>query len=187
MERLKKHRKNLMLAARILTLLGILMFSLISCDLFDSEEAVANIIVYNEYGEALDIYIDGYFQFTVEYGSNATIENVREGKHYLEAKITETETVVEAATVEIITIGDYEWTIGDPPDINVINNAGQTLKIYMDGEYQFTIVHEENRWIIDVSIGEHYLEAKKESDEAVLYSITIDVAANTDYTWTISD
>jgi len=185
--RLKKHRKKAMLAARILALSGILMSSLISCDLFEAEQAAANIIVYNEYGEALDIYMDAYFQFIVEYGSSAAIENVTEGEHYLEAKITETETVVEAATVEIITVGDYEWTIGDPPDINVVNNAEQTLKIYMDGEYQFTIVHEENRWIIDVSIGEHYLEAKRESDEAVLYSTTIDVAANTDYTWTISN
>lgn len=186
MKKFKKHRKKLMPAARTLTMLGILIFSLISCDLFEAEQAAANIIVYNEYGEALDIYMDGYFQFTVEYGSNVTIENVTEGEHYLEAKYTETETVVETATVDIITIADYEWTIGDPPDINVINYAEETLKIYMDEEYQFTIVDEENRWIIDVSTGEHYLEAKRESDEAVLYSTTIDVTANTDYTWTIS-
>jgi len=67
----------------------------------------------------------------------------------------------------------------------VTNTYGEALKIYMDGVYQFDLVHEENRWLIDVPFGERFLKANKVSDGAEVASITIDVNENRDYSWII--
>jgi hypothetical protein len=67
----------------------------------------------------------------------------------------------------------------------VINQFGKTLKIYMDGDFQFDLANEEDRWIIDVAHGERFLKAFRASDAQEIASITIHVDENTDYSWTV--
>jgi hypothetical protein len=166
--------------------MGLLIFSGISCKSPTSPaEGEADIIVYNDYGETLDVYMDGVFKFSSRHKSSIEIDNVELGEHELEAKKIDTGAVVDSGTVEVTDYIDYTWTIDDPPDINVTNKYGKTLKIYMDGNYQFDLANEENRWIIDVSYGERFLKAVKASDGQEAASATIKVDTNTDYSWTI--
>jgi hypothetical protein len=187
--------RNLYFSAGILILIGILVFMLASCESIFGPKTEAStaaatteearIIVYNEYMQALDIYMDGTFQFLVEDGDSHKIHDVSLDEHKLEAKLPGTSTVIDSETIDVTTYTDYAWTIDDPPDINVVNKYGKTLKIYMDGNYQFDIVDEEDRWIMDVSMGEHFLKALKTSDNKEVASITINVNTNKDYEWII--
>lgn len=181
---------------QVLILIGILMFLTISCDSIfgtssteedttEEEGEEARVVVSNQYGKTLDIYMDGVFQFTLYHGDDDTIGDVSHDEHYMEAKRKGTSTVVASTEIDVVSDVDYSWYIDDPPDINVINDYGRTLKIYMDGSYMFELVDEEDRWIVDVSFGERFLKAVKASDDTEVASITIDVTENTDYTWTI--
>jgi predicted membrane-bound spermidine synthase len=155
-----------------------------SSDTTDTSEA--RIIVDNEYGQTLDIYMDGTLQFTLEDGNTKKIRDVSFDEHEMKAKLAGTSTVVDSQTIDVIAYQDYTYYIDDSPDIDVINQYGVTLKIYMDGNYQFDLQDEEDRWIMNVSMGEHYLKAVKASDNKEVSSTTIDVDENKDYSWTIS-
>lgn len=195
MIRMKKRGMSLYLSIGILIFVGILIFSSISCESIfgpsteeeeeEEEDEEARIIVYNNYGESLNIYMDGSFQFLLEHEDDEKIRNVSLDEHELEAKNPSTNAVVDSEEIDVTDYVDYTWTIDDAPDINVTNNYGKTLKIYMDEIYQFDLVDEENRWIIDVAFGEHFLKAVKAADSKEVASTTIDVDENTDYTWVI--
>lgn len=177
-------------------MMGILLFSSVSCksifgpdeeteDTTTEEGTEARIVVTNKYGESLDIFMDGQFQFALGHKAQNNIRYVTLQDHVLEAKKQSTDTVVASTTISVASKIDYPWVINDPPDINVINSYGRTLKIYMDGDYLFNLVDEENRWIIDVPYGERFLKAIRASDDKEVASITINVAENKDYSWTI--
>jgi hypothetical protein len=195
MKRRKKQGRNLNFSVGILIVIGILVFLLASCESIfgpkteastSDETEEARIIIDNESGESLDIYMDGSFQFLIEDGDSKKIHNVSLGnEHKLEAKIPGTATVYDSETIDVTAYTDYTWTIGDLPDIKVTNKYGKTLKIYMDGNYQFNLVDDEDRWIMNVPYGEHFLKALKDSDNKEVASTTIDVNANKDYSWVI--
>lgn len=195
MVRIRKKRSHLESGIQILILTAILIFSFVSCkSIFGTDEPadegiaegiIARIIVSNQYGESLDIYMDGIFQFMLGHKSDAKISDVSLAEHNLEAKIADTATVVATTTINVVSKVDYTWTIDDPPDINVINQSGRTLKIYMDDVYRFDLVDEENRWLIDVPFGERFLKATRPSDNTEYASVTVNVTENKDYSWTI--
>ena len=180
-----------------LSLVGILVLFCAGCESIfgpkseestsDDDSDIARIIVYNNYNNgSLDVYMDGAFQFTLAEDDDAKIKDVTLDEHDLEAKLPGTATVVDDTTIDVTSYTDYTWTIDDPPDIKITNNYGSTLKIYVDGEYKFDLANEEDRWIIDVSFGDHYLKATKASDGREVASTTIEVDGNEDYTWVIS-
>ncbi|MDH7511481.1 MAG: hypothetical protein QHH14_00870 [Clostridiales bacterium] len=185
--RLEKESRRWRGAIRLVGLIGILILPLVTCKSPTSPngQGEADIIVSNEYGETLDIYMDGSFKFSLRHKNSIEIDNVSLGEHELEAKIVGEETVVDSETISVEDKTKYTWTIEDPPDINVTNNFGTSLKIYMDGNYQFDLVDKENRWIIDVPYGERFLKAMRTSDEKEAASTTIKVDDNADYSWTI--
>jgi hypothetical protein len=196
MRRMKTKGTNQLFGVGIFILIGILVFALVGCESIfgpntddddddDDDGEEARIVVTNNYDESLDIYMDGMFQFVLADEESDKIRNVALDEHDLEAKLTGTSTVVDSETFDVTTYTDYAWTIDDAPDINVINNYGVTLKIFMDGNYQFDVVDEEDRWIMNVSFGEHFLKATKASDDKEVASTTLNIAANKDYTWTI--
>ena len=194
MRRMKTKGTNQLFGVGIFILIGILVFALVGCESIfgpkaeeedSSDDSEARIIVTNYYEETLDIYMDGVFQFALENEGSAKIRDVSLEEHKLEARLASTTTVVDSETFDVTTYTDYAWTIDDAPDINVINNYGVTLKIFMDGNYQFDVVDEEGRWIMNVSFGEHFLKATKASDDKEVASTTLNIAANKDYTWTI--
>jgi hypothetical protein len=151
----------------------------------DDDDNEARIIVYNQHGETLDIYIDGKFQFTLEDDKDKKIRNVSLDEHDLAAKLAGTGTVVDEETIDVTSYTDYSWTIDDAPDIVITNNYGTALKIYMDGDYQFNLAYKESRWIMDLTKTEHFLKARRVDNDKEVASVTIDVNANKDYTWTI--
>jgi len=173
---------------RLAVLIGILIIPLIVCKSPTSPngQGEADIIVSNEYGETVDIYMDGSFKFSLRHKNSIEIDNVSLEEHELEAKIVGTETVIDSETITVEEKTDYTWTVQDPPDINVTNEYGATLKIYLDGNHQFELVDKEDRWIIDVSYGERFLKAVRASDGQEAASTTIKVDDNTDYSWTIT-
>lgn len=150
------------------------------------DDAIARIIISNGYGATLDIYMDGTFQFTLTDDDTKKIKDVSIDEHDLEAKLPGTATVVDSETVDVTDTTDYTWAIGDPPDINVLNKYGTTLKIFMDGTYLFDLADDEDRWIMNVTFGEHFLRALRLDTGAEVASTTIDVEANKDYAWTIN-
>lgn len=179
----------------ILLLLGIFIFSFAGCESIfgpkteetDStdDEGEARILITNMYGETLDIYMDGKIQFSLAHKNSDKIRNVTLDEHDLEAKLPASGTVVDSETIDVVDYSDYSWTIDDPPDIKVTNAYGKTLKIYMDGKFLFELLDEEDRWIMNVDMGDRFLKAVKSSDDKEVASTTISVTANKDYTWLI--
>jgi len=180
-----------------LLLIGFLIFALAGCESIfgpgsdddddddDDDDEEARIIVTNNYDETLDIYMDGVLQFSLADDESDKIRNVTLDEHELEAKLLGSSTVVDDETFDVTSYTDYAWTIDDAPDIDVINNYGVALMIFMDGNYQFEVVNEEDRWIMNVSFGEHFLKAVKASDDKEVASTTLNIEYNKDYTWTI--
>ncbi len=145
---------------------------------------VARILVTNTYGQTLEIFMDGASQLTVTNGNTGTIKDVAIATHTMEAK-TADGTIIDTTTLDVTALTDYSYTI-DRPDINVTNSFGEPLKIYYDNVYQFTIVDDENRWLIGVSLASHFLKATRLSNDTEVASTTINVTQNKDYSWTIS-
>jgi len=171
----------------ILAFAGGLMFLTFGCKSPTSPngEGEADIIVYSRIEDILDIYMDGALWFSIKYKNSIEIDNVSMGIHELQARNQKTGFIVDSETINVTEKIDYAWTIEDPADINVTNNYGQTLKIYMDDNYLFDLVDEENRWIIDVSHGEHFLKAIRANDGKQVASITLNITEDQDYSWTI--
>jgi hypothetical protein len=186
--RLKKKSRSSSAAIRIVVLTGILMLSLIGCKSPTSPGGAgeADIIVSNNNTETLDVYLDGVFKFSSKYKSSLEIDNVPLGEHQLEARTQDTGTIYDSTSIDVTENVDYTWNIVDPPDINVVNQREDTLKIYMDGKHQFDLVFEENRWILDVSYGERFLKAVRASDGKEIAAVTIKIDRNADFTWTIN-
>lgn len=145
----------------------------------------ADIIVYSKIEDSLEIYMDGTLRFSIRYKNSIEIDNVSIGIHEMKARNSTTGIVVDVETIYVTEKIDYTWTIEDPADINVTNKYGQSLKIYMDDAFIFNLANDENRWIIDVPLGEHFFRAIRISDGKQAASITINVTENKDYFWTI--
>ena len=145
----------------------------------------ADIIIYNEYGEPIDIFMDGSFKFTIQHKSHIELDDVSYGEYVFVAKKANENEIIDSETILVEEDIDYTWVIDDPPDIRIYNYSGEKLEIYMDGGYQFDLEEEEDRWIIDVPYGERFLLARRKSDGSQIASITINAIENTDYVWTI--
>jgi len=182
-----KNSKSPYIIVGIVTLMGILALSLIRCKSPTSPEGKgeADIIVTNDCGETVDIYMDGVLKFALKHKWTIEIDNVSLGEHEIEARELTTGRLIDSDTIDVQEKIDYTWTIGAPPSIKVTNNFGKSLTIYMDGNYQFNLVDDESRWIMGVSYGERYLKAIDTSSGQEAASTTIKVDKNEDYYWTI--
>jgi hypothetical protein len=155
-----------------------------------SEEA--RIICTNNYGQVLDIYMDGNLQFTLGTATTGTaadntkkIHNVSLDEHTLQGKLAGTGTAVDEQTIDVTSYTDHSYTISAPPSINVGNNYGVALKISMDNVFLFELAHGESRWIMNVSKTEHFLKATKASDGKEVASISLTTDDNKTYSWSI--
>ena len=121
------------LVMRSLALLTFLGLSLIGCKSpMSPKGGEADLIIFNEYGDTLDIYVNESFQFPILKNSNVEIDNISLGTYKLDAKIAGTDLIIQSETIEILEKIDYNWMIDDPPDINVINEIGDDVTVYMD-------------------------------------------------------
>ena len=149
-------------------------------------DTTASLRITNDYGEAMDIYMDGVFIFVINYNEVKTIEDIPFGEHEIIGYRVNTNIQLASLKIDISSAGDYAWNIDDPADINVQNISGYALSISMDDQFLFNLADEENRWILDVTHEKHFLKANKISDGSEYASITIEVTENKDYLWTIN-
>ena len=169
--------------------LGIFMLALICCKnptSPDQEPTHATITVGNVCGAALDIFMNGTFQFSVEHQESKVIQDLSLGTYELVAKRKDTETQISSQTFEITQLSDYIWTIQSSAVITIKNEYGQTLRIYADGSYQDDLPDQGTMIFQYVPFGEHLLEAVRPSDDVKVASLTVDVDENIEYFWTIS-
>jgi hypothetical protein len=85
----------------MLVFLGLFLFALARCKSPESEIEEANITVSDECGVTVDIFMDGEFQFSLEYLSTDIIASVALGVHEFEAKKEGTEDLVTTETYDI--------------------------------------------------------------------------------------
>lgn len=187
MAKLKNHKKRTY--AGIIIGLGIIILASISCKNPhgpEDENSQANIIVINDCGVALDIYMNENFQFSIEYKDRSTISNLSLGLYKFEAKKKGTEIEIMSLSVELFEAIDYEWTIQSSANLHISNEYGETLNIFVDGNLVSDVDSQGTLIIQNILLGERLLEAKRPEDSAVVASITIDISENEDYFWTIS-
>jgi hypothetical protein len=149
------------------------------------EDGEADILIYNRYGESLNIHMNGEFLWVLDDKQEVEIDNVAWGKYSFEAKRIDDSRVVNTAEFDVTEKTDYYWEIGDPADINIINSSGMAMQIFMDGTYQWELPDGEERMISDVPHGEHLLKAVRSDNGQAYASITIDIDKDLDYSWTI--
>ncbi len=146
----------------------------------------SDIIVMSHWDVPLDIFMDGAFRFSLGYKEIAEIDNVSLAKHLMEAKSQATGELVAQTTLEVTSKTDYSWLIEHRARINFSHGLSLTLKIFMDGVFLFDLVEGENRWQIDVELGDRFLEAFRAGDGSKVASTTLKVTENKDYSWVIS-
>ena len=149
------------------------------------DDGEADIIIYNRYGESLNIHMNGSFLWVLDDMQDVEIDNIAQGRYTFEARKIDDSRIVNTAEFEVTEKTDYFWEIGDPADINIINSSGMALQIFMDGTYQFELPDGESLWISDVPHGEHFLKAVRSDNGLDYASITMDIERDLDYTWTI--
>ena len=179
-----KTKKNPLIFLTVL--LAAVMLVLIDCkNSTSNEEPQANILVSNECGAALDVFMNGDYKFSLEYREYNTIQNVATVTHELVAKMKGTETLVLAETVEIISLTEHVWTVLSSADLTIANQYGETLNIYGDGSLQGEIDDGQAETLGRIPYGEHVMEARK-LDGTVVASITLLFDENKEYIWTIT-
>lgn len=145
----------------------------------------ADITVTSHWDAPVNVYMDGAFRFPLNYKESAEIDNVSLKNHVMEARDQAAGTVVASTTIEVTDKTEYTWTIEHRARINCDSIFGETLHITMDGVFQFDLADKENRWIVNVPLGDHFLVATKTSDGKEAASITFHVTENKDYGWGI--
>jgi hypothetical protein len=178
--------------ALLLLMIGMAFLSFMACTSAEdpnedetTDTDIANIMVYNDYGETLDIYMNGTFQFTLQHDESEDVDDVALDEYTMQAKLAGTDQIVDEEEIDVSAYTTYTWTIDDPPDINIINDSGIDLMIYINDQFIFNLVDEENRWVMNVAYGEYTIKAIKVSNDAEYSSITLEVNDNIDYSWTI--
>jgi hypothetical protein len=166
--------------------LGIFLFVSSGCKNSTTPDEKPRITVRNDCGLAVDIYMDGVYQFYLEQKEYLYIENVTPGKHTLEAKKKGTETLLKSVSVETSATSNYTWTIKSTASVTVINHYGETLSVYGDGTYQTDLKDQESNAILNITYGEHLFEAKRPNESVVVASTRIEVLGDKAYTWTIT-
>jgi hypothetical protein len=182
-------KKKKMSYAGMIVWLGIFILTSISCKnptSPDQEPTQATITVGNVCGAAVDIYMDGTFQFSLEYLESNIIQNLTVGTYELEAIKKDSEILVASETFEITQLSDYIWTVQSSAIVTIKNEYGETLSIYTDGGYQDDLADQATMIFQSVPFGEHLLEALRTTDDEKVASLTVDVEENTTYFWTIS-
>jgi hypothetical protein len=186
MGKLRKQTKRQFLGAAVC--LGIFLLASSGCKNTttpDGDEK-PTITVRNDCGLAVDIYMDGVYQFFLENKEYYYIENVTLGTHELEAKKKGTETLLKSESAEISENTDYTWTISSTASVMITNNYGETLSLYGDGTYRTDIGNQSSVSITNIPYGEHLFEAKRPNESQVLASTHIEVLGDNGYTWTIT-
>ncbi len=168
-------------------LLGFFALSFMNCKSPESPDGdlTGRIIAANDCGATVDIYMDGVFKLFLDDKTKFDVASVNLGSYFLEAKLKDTETVVRAATIDVVASAEFYFIIEGPSTLSITNQYGEILKIYMDEEYLGDIGSDLTQTVRKFRFGTHELEAKRRSDGETVASASIEVNEIKEYTWTI--
>lgn len=173
-------------ATGIIILLVIFVCSMINCKSPESSDNItANIFVSNEFGLEIDVYMDGVFQFSLEFLIYEVIENVSSGVYEIVAKRKDNGEDIVTEIVNVDASGEYWISILSTASMKIINDYGETLNIFTNGSLQGELGDGEEQVFTNVPFGDHVLEASKTSDNTLVASTDISVVEEKEYTWTI--
>jgi hypothetical protein len=164
-----------------------LILSGINCKsiLGSDDEFEARVLIYNNCGATLDIYLDSDYRFTLAAGNTETISDLTEEVHKLDAFLTGTQTLVLTESFDATKQGDYEWTIDGQATIAVRNEFGETVLIYENAEYLGYLEDNDTATIPDVPFGSFYFEITTLENSNVIASTSIEVTEIKEYSWVI--
>jgi hypothetical protein len=157
------------------------ILGIISCK---ADPPLSNITVSNECGLAIDVFMDGIFQFYLEYGFMKTIKEVEWGIYQLEARRNSTGELVASSELSVRVNENFKWRVWSSANIKITNNYGEKLSIYGDNVYVGDLEDQTSSYMEHVPYGDRKLEAKR-SDDTVVVSTTVSVLENILYEWTI--
>jgi hypothetical protein len=175
-------------ATGIIIPLAVFLFSSTNCKNSTEPDEVLAVDVYaiNRTGGTIDVFMDGIFRLTLEDDTNETIPAVTPGTHLFEARLSGTDIILYSASLELGEDVEYYLWIEGPATIEVTNEYGEILSIYMDFHYIGDIGLNITQSIRRVKLGTRELEAKKKTDGTVVATFTVEVTDGTDYSWTIT-
>lgn len=167
----------------IFALSCVLLLGMGGCKKVVAPDAI--ITISNECGLMIDVFLDGVFQFSVEYKSARSIEELPTATYELEARRTGTGEFVgyELLPVRFNTI--FTWHVLSSASLKIMNNYGETLEIYGDEELIGVLDDQIDNTLYNVPYGDRKLEAKT-SDETVVAETTISILLDILYEWTIN-
>ena len=138
----------------IALLAGFLCFSSIQCK---KTVLQANLVIDNQCGVRVDVFIDGVYKLSLDYQANNEIENIELGVHVLSAQVAGTQNVVATVTFNIAAYNDYLWAIETAASIIISNLYGESLSIYADGGYVVELADQQTETIPNVPYGDHQM------------------------------
>ncbi len=177
--KLKKKMKTI----GIFALSCVLLLGMINCKKPDIPNGI--ITISNECGVAIDVFLDGVFQFFVEYEDSRSIEDVTNGTYEIEARRKGTGEFVSWEEIDVRFNTIYTWHVKSSASIKVINKYGETLDIYGDDSIIGIVDDQFDITIYNVPYGDHKMEAKT-SDDTVVATTTISILLDIVYEWTIN-
>jgi hypothetical protein len=164
----------------------LLLFGFFGCDGSTTPEFEAHLIVQNECGATVDVFVSGSYKFTLETGGADEVRDIAQGTYLLEAKKTSSQIMVFSDTLDVQSSGNYFWTITGQATITINNQVGQTVKIYINGSYVGDIEDQKSQSIENVPFGNQAFQALDVNLTEVLGQTTIVVAEVKEYIWTIT-
>lgn len=167
----------------IFTLSCVLFLGMINCKKPVVPDGI--ITISNECGLAIDVFLDGVFQFFVEYEDTGSIEDLDNGTYEIEARRKGTGEFVawEEIAVRFNTI--YTWHVMSSASIKIYNKYGETLDIYGDDIIIGFVDDQFDITIYNVPYGDRKMEAKT-SDDTVVATTNISLLLDIVYEWTIN-
>jgi len=175
------NKRNSAETIKIVITVFVLVASLVGC-----KEALplSEITVSNECGLAIDVYMDGIYQFFLEHGFMKTIDEVEWTTHLLEARRNSTGQLVASEELTVRMNEDATWHVWSSAFIRITNNYGEKVSVYGDNVLTGELEDQESALMEHVPYGDRKLEARL-SDGTVVDSITISVQEDIEYKWTV--
>jgi hypothetical protein len=164
--------------------LGIFLLFTPGCK--EAAEVFAELIIYNECGLSIDVFMDGAFNLSIADLENGSISGIRPGEHDFLATKMGTSFEVESVTYNVLGAQNLLWHVQCPASVKVKNEYGQTLRIYTDGVYRFDLDNQLEATMTNVPYGWHRVEARQTIDDTQVAFKDIEIVDNIEYIWTIT-
>lgn len=175
------NKKNRFWSFGIAFVACVILAGMIGCK---QDPPLSEIEVSNECGVAIDVFMDGIFKFSIEFGFIKTIKNVEWGTYLFEARKSSSGALIISEELSVRINEILRWRVWSYADIKITNNYGETLNIYGDNVYVGEIEDQSYSLMENVPYGDRKLEARL-SDNTVVASATIAIEDNIIYEWTI--